>query len=55
VIPAPSWFPTGMSWWEAVLWTLLEIALFFGVPIGTVALSGPAKRAWARFRERTPQ
>jgi hypothetical protein len=42
--------PTGMSWWAAVLWTLLEIALMFGVPLGAVALSGPVQRLWEAAR-----
>lgn len=50
MIPAPSWMPTGMTWWEAVLWTLLEIVVFFGVPLGLVAASGPLKRLWGRVR-----
>lgn len=62
MIPLPSWFPTGMTWWEAVLWTLLEIAIFFGVPVGLVALSAPLEHwggriasTWRRWWTRVPQ
>ena len=49
MIRPPEWMPTGMTWWEAVLWTLLEVALIFGVPLGLVALSAPMEHAWDRL------
>jgi hypothetical protein len=46
----PDWVPSGMSWWAAILWTLLEMVVFFGAPLGAVALADPLRNFGERLK-----